>query len=97
MLFRSVLAAAVPLLTRVRLDAPRTAAVLALVAAPLLLAIPFVDAGGDDARLGSVGAAQVEQGEWYSDDFAAAARLLVSEAGGYINGQMIQVNGGGAT
>ena len=28
---------------------------------------------------------------------AAAARLLVSEAGGYINGQMIQVNGGGAT
>lgn len=30
-------------------------------------------------------------------EIAAAARLLVSEAGGYINGQMIQVNGGGAT
>jgi len=30
-------------------------------------------------------------------EVAAAARLLVSEAGGYINGQMIQVNGGGAT
>jgi 3-oxoacyl-[acyl-carrier protein] reductase len=30
-------------------------------------------------------------------EVAAAARLLVSQAGGYINGQMIQVNGGGAT
>jgi 3-oxoacyl-[acyl-carrier protein] reductase len=30
-------------------------------------------------------------------EVAAAARLLVSDAGGYINGQMIQVNGGGAT
>jgi 3-oxoacyl-[acyl-carrier protein] reductase len=30
-------------------------------------------------------------------EVAAAARLLVSEAGAYINGQMIQVNGGGAT
>jgi 3-oxoacyl-[acyl-carrier protein] reductase len=30
-------------------------------------------------------------------EVAAAARLLVSESGGYINGQMIQVNGGGAT
>ena len=29
-------------------------------------------------------------------EVAAAARLLVSEAGGYINGQMIQVTGGGA-
>ena len=28
---------------------------------------------------------------------AAAARLLVSEAGAYINGQMIQVNGGADT
>ena len=28
---------------------------------------------------------------------AAAARLLVSDAGAYINGQMIGVNGGGAT
>ncbi|MBM3646339.1 MAG: SDR family oxidoreductase [Alphaproteobacteria bacterium] len=30
-------------------------------------------------------------------EIAAAVRLLVSDAGGYINGQMIQVNGGGAT
>jgi 3-oxoacyl-[acyl-carrier protein] reductase len=30
-------------------------------------------------------------------EVAATARLLVSEAGGYINGQMIAVNGGGAT
>lgn len=30
-------------------------------------------------------------------EVAAAARLLVSEAGSYINGQMIQVNGGGQT
>jgi 3-oxoacyl-[acyl-carrier protein] reductase len=30
-------------------------------------------------------------------EVAAAARLLVSEGGAYINGQMIQVNGGGAT
>jgi 3-oxoacyl-[acyl-carrier protein] reductase len=30
-------------------------------------------------------------------EIAAAARLLVSETGGYINGQMIAVNGGGAT
>jgi 3-oxoacyl-[acyl-carrier protein] reductase len=30
-------------------------------------------------------------------EIAAAVRMLVSEAGGYINGQMIGVNGGGAT
>lgn len=30
-------------------------------------------------------------------EVAAAARLLISEAGAYINGQMIQVNGGAAT
>jgi 3-oxoacyl-[acyl-carrier protein] reductase len=30
-------------------------------------------------------------------EVAAAARMLVSDAGAYINGQMIQVNGGGAT
>jgi 3-oxoacyl-[acyl-carrier protein] reductase len=30
-------------------------------------------------------------------EVAAAARLLVSEAGAYINGQMIQVNGGAET
>jgi 3-oxoacyl-[acyl-carrier protein] reductase len=30
-------------------------------------------------------------------EVAAAARLLVSKAGAYINGQMIQVNGGAET
>jgi 3-oxoacyl-[acyl-carrier protein] reductase len=30
-------------------------------------------------------------------EVAATARLLVSEAGAYINGQMIQVNGGAET
>ncbi len=30
-------------------------------------------------------------------EVAATARLLVSEGGAYINGQMIAVNGGGAT
>jgi 3-oxoacyl-[acyl-carrier protein] reductase len=30
-------------------------------------------------------------------EVAAAARLLVSEGGAYINGQMIQVNGGAET
>jgi 3-oxoacyl-[acyl-carrier protein] reductase len=30
-------------------------------------------------------------------EVAAAARLLVSQAGAYINGQMIQVNGGAET
>ncbi len=70
----AVLAAAV----RARQDLVRTAAVLGVIAVPLLVAIPFVDAGGDDARLGSAGAAQVERGEWYSDDFAdAEAELTV--------------------
>jgi hypothetical protein len=50
--------------------------VLAVVAAPMLIAIPFVDAGGDDARLGSAGQAQIERGQWYSDDFAAAEAEL---------------------
>jgi hypothetical protein len=67
-----VLAAAVPLMTRVRLAAAPAALALAVVAAPLLIAIPFVDAGGDDARLEGAGQAQVERGDWYSDDFAGA-------------------------
>jgi hypothetical protein len=49
-----------------------TALVLALVVVPLLIAIPFVDAGGDDAGVESRGAAIVERGAWYSDDFAGA-------------------------
>ena len=54
-----------------------------------------ISRGGDEWLIG-YGA--VRGDDWLGDDpVAAAARLLVSEAGGYINGQMIQVNGGGAT
>ena len=67
-----VLATTVPLMRRARLAAAPAAVALALVAAPLLIAIPFVDAGGDDARLAGAGQAQIERGEWYSDDFSGA-------------------------
>ncbi len=82
-----VLAAAVPMLTRARLKAKPTFVVLAVVAAPLLIAIPFVDAGGDDARLGSVGQAQIERGEWYSDDFMdgdAELTVIAEDRGGRV-------------
>jgi hypothetical protein len=68
----AVLAAMVSLLTRARLPAAPAALVLAVVAAPMLIAIPFADAGGDNARLESTGQAQVERGAWYSDDFTRA-------------------------
>jgi hypothetical protein len=67
-----VLAAAVPLMTRLRVLAAPAAVALALAAAPMLIAIPFVDAGGDDARLAGAGQAQIERGTWYSDDFVGA-------------------------
>jgi hypothetical protein len=74
-----VLAATVPLLTRVRLAALPSAAALVLVAAPLAIAIPFADASGDNASLETTGAARVEQGAWYSNDFADAdAELTVA-------------------
>jgi hypothetical protein len=73
-----VLAAAVPVMTRLRPALTPTAVAVIVVAAPMLVAIPFVDAGGDDARLEVGGQAQVERGEWYSDDFAEAdAELTV--------------------
>jgi hypothetical protein len=59
-----------------------------VVAAPLLIAIPFVDAGGDDARLRSVGASQIERGEWYSDDFADAdadLTVVAEDRGGRVS------------
>ena len=74
-----VLVAAVPLLTGVRLALASAAAVLALVAMPLLIAIPFADSGGDNASVEAAGQAQVERGDWYSDDFAEAnAELTVT-------------------
>ncbi len=82
-----VLAAAVPLLTRVRLRAAPAAAALTLVAAPLLIAIPFADAGGDNGTIEASGAAQVEQGAWYSDDFAdgeAELTLAATDQGGRV-------------
>jgi hypothetical protein len=81
-----VLAAAVPLLTRARVVIP-AAAVLALVAAPLVIAIPFADAGGDNARVEASGQAQVERGEWYSDDFAdvdASLTVTATDQGGRV-------------
>ena len=75
----AVLGATVPLLTRVRLRAAPAAAALLVVAAPLVIAIPLADADADNARVASNGQAHVEQGEWYSDDFAdAEAELTVS-------------------
>jgi hypothetical protein len=67
-----VLAAAVPVLTRVRPAAASAALALGAIAVPLLIAIPFVDAGGDDVRIEAAGAAQVERSAWYSNDFADA-------------------------
>jgi hypothetical protein len=75
-----VLAATVPLMTRVRLAVLPTAAALVLVAGPLVIAIPFADASGDNASLQASGAAQVEQGEWYSDDYAGGEAELTLQA-----------------
>ena len=82
-----VLAAAVPLLTRARLAVAPAAAVLAVVAAPLVIAIPFADAGGDNARVEASGQAQIERGDWYSDDFAdadAELTVVATDRGGRV-------------
>lgn len=82
-----VLLAAVPLMWRVRLRAAPALAVLALVAAPPLVAIPFADASGDNATIEASGTAQVEQDAWYSDDFAdgeAEPRVQATDQGGRV-------------
>jgi hypothetical protein len=83
-----VLAATVPLLTRARLlPALPVALVLAVVAAPMVIAIPFADAGGDNARVEATGQAQVERGAWYSDDFTAAEAeitVVAKDTGGRV-------------
>ena len=82
-----VLAAAVPVLTRVRLSVAPVAAAVALVAAPLVTAIPFADASGDNATIDATGAAQVEEGEWYSAEFAdgeAELALQATDQGGRV-------------
>ncbi|MBD0349417.1 MAG: hypothetical protein ICV59_09720 [Thermoleophilia bacterium] len=76
----AVLIAAVPRLARARLAALPAAGTLALVAAPLLIAIPFADTSGDNAALDASGAAQVERGEWYSGDFEEADAQLTLQA-----------------
>ncbi|MDQ3823835.1 MAG: hypothetical protein M3321_11425, partial [Actinomycetota bacterium] len=56
-------------------------------AAPLIIAIPFADASGDNATIDATGAAQVEQGEWYSDDFGdgdADLTLQATDQGGRV-------------
>jgi hypothetical protein len=83
----AVLAVAVPLLTRVRMAVAPAAAVLAIVAAPLVIAIPFVDSGGDNARVEANGEAVVERGDWYSNDFAEAdaqLTLVATDRGGRV-------------
>ena len=83
----AVLAATVPLLTRERLAAASVALALAVVAAPLLIAIPFADASGDNGRLEGTGPAQVERGAWYSDDFTTAEAeiaVVAKDTGGRV-------------
>ena len=75
-----VLAAAVPVLTRVRLATVPALAALTLVVAPFVIALPLADASGDNAIIDASGAAQIEQGEWYSDDFADGAAELELQA-----------------
>jgi hypothetical protein len=83
----AVLTAAVPLLTRARLHAAPALAALVLVAAPPLIAIPFADASGDNATIEARGAAQVEDGEWYSNEFGrgdAELTLQATDQGGRV-------------
>ncbi|MDQ3874980.1 MAG: hypothetical protein M3322_05435 [Actinomycetota bacterium] len=82
-----VLAATVRPLTRARLRVVPAALALAVVAAPLFIAIPFADVGGDDARVDASGQAQVERGAWYSDDFSTAEAeiaVVATDAGGRV-------------
>jgi hypothetical protein len=76
----AVLAAAGRVLTRVPLRAAPAAAALVLVAAPLVIAIPFADSGGDNASVEARGEAQVERGDWYSDDFTGTDAELTLKA-----------------
>lgn len=72
---------------RPRRDRSGLAAPLAIVAAlvaPILLANIWVDSGGENARLEAAGAAQVERGNWYSDDLAPTQAQLTLEAEDHI-------------
>jgi hypothetical protein len=82
-----VLVVATAFLSHRPLALARPVAVLAVVAAPLLVAIPFVDAGGDNARVDAAGAARVERGAWYSGEFAAtnaALTVIAEDRGGRV-------------
>jgi hypothetical protein len=83
----AVLAATARVLSRVRLPAVPVALALVVVAAPLLIAIPFADTGGDNARVEASGRAQLELGSWYSDDFAtveAEIAVVARDTGGRV-------------
>jgi hypothetical protein len=80
----AVMLAALPFLTarsRPRIAWLPAGAALAVLVLPLVAALPATDPGGDDAELRASGAAQVERGTWYSDDFerGEAELLLVAE------------------
>ena len=58
------------------------------MSAPQFAALRVTDPGGDDAELSASGAAQVERGTWYSDDFErgdAELRLVAEDCGGCRN------------
>ena len=62
-------------------------AVLVLVAAPLVIAIPLADTSGNNASVEARGGAQIERGEWYSDDFTgteAELTLRATDQGGRV-------------
>jgi hypothetical protein len=71
--------------SRIASQANRTLAAVAAVVLIVAVAsggIAFAsnESGGDDAHVSASGAARVEQGEWYSDDFADATASIELEA-----------------
>jgi hypothetical protein len=62
-------------------------AVAAVLVVPLLVALPATDPGGDDAEVNVSGAAQIERGTWYSDEFErgeAELELVGEDHGGRV-------------
>jgi hypothetical protein len=91
-----LVASAAVMLAAIRFLTPRrqarirrlpSAAAVTILVVPLLAALPVTDPGGDDADLSASGAAQVERGTWYSDDFErgdADIRLVGEDRGGRV-------------
>ena len=86
----AVMLAAVPFLTargRRRTAWLPAAAAIGVLVVPLVAAIPATDPGGDDAELSASGAAQIERGTWYSDEFErgeAELELVGEDRGGRV-------------